>query len=129
MSSQRVSGGKSSAKFLTAVALVCVLSPAAAQQSGAAGASSGEAVYEYWCATCHSAGPNMPGTAALQVKYSGNPPAVLIERPDLTREFIAAIVRSGISVMPPFRKTEITDAELAALTAYIVTTARENASD
>ncbi len=126
MSAQRVSGGKSSSKLLAAIALACVLSPAAAQQSGAA---SGEAVYEYWCATCHSPGPNMPGTAALQVKYGGNPPAVLIERPDLTREFIAAIVRSGISVMPPFRKTEITDAELAALSAYIVSTARDNTSE
>lgn len=129
MSSQRVSGGKSSSMLLAAIALACVLSPAAAQQGGAAGASSGEAVYEYWCATCHSAGPNMPGTAALQVKYGGNPPAVLLERPDLTREFIAAIVRSGISVMPPFRKTEITDAELAALSDYIVATARDNTPD
>jgi mono/diheme cytochrome c family protein len=129
MSAQQASAARSSSKLLAAIVLACGLAPAAAQQSGAAGASSGEAVYEYWCATCHSPGPNMPGTAALQAKYGGNTPAVLIERPDLTREFIAAIVRSGISVMPPFRKTEITDAELAALSAYIVTTARENTSD
>jgi mono/diheme cytochrome c family protein len=35
--------------------------------------------------------------------------------PELTRAF----VRNGVSVMPPFRKTEITDAELAALAAYL----------
>jgi mono/diheme cytochrome c family protein len=28
-------------------------------------------------------------------------------------------VRKGVSVMPPFRKTEISDADLAALAAYL----------
>ena len=84
----------------------------------------GRAVYEYWCATCHAAGPGMPGTQALEVKYNGNLPAVLTQRQDLTAEFVAVIVRTGISVMPPFRKTEITDAELAALGEYIETEAR-----
>jgi mono/diheme cytochrome c family protein len=42
----------------------------------------GRVVYQYWCATCHSAGRGMPGTAALAVKYKGQPntPAVLAER-------------------------------------------------
>jgi mono/diheme cytochrome c family protein len=31
----------------------------------------------------------------------------------------ASFVRSGVSVMPPFRKTEISDADLAALAAYL----------
>jgi mono/diheme cytochrome c family protein len=84
----------------------------------------GAAVYDYWCAGCHAAGPNMPGTQALQVKYDGNPAAVLTERADLTAEFIAVIVRTGISVMPPFRKTEISDADLEALSAWVVATAR-----
>ena len=35
--------------------------------------------------------------------------------PELTRAF----VRTGVSVMPPFRKTEISDADLAALAAYL----------
>ena len=66
----------------------------------------------------------MPGTQALQVKYDGSLPAVLLERPGLTAEYIGAIVRTGISVMPPFRKTEITDAELAALSEYVVRASR-----
>jgi len=28
-------------------------------------------------------------------------------------------VRTGVSVMPPFRKTEISDADLEALAAYL----------
>lgn len=68
----------------------------------------------------------MPGTQALEVKYDGAVSAVLTERGDMTAEFVSAIVRSGISVMPPFRKTEITDAELQALSAYIVASAGRN---
>ncbi|MDD9996599.1 MAG: cytochrome c, partial [Rhodospirillaceae bacterium] len=43
----------------------------------------GEAVYEYWCNTCH--GPEMlkPGTAALAIKYRGELPAALTERTDM----------------------------------------------
>ncbi|MFV0643403.1 MAG: hypothetical protein ACK5NN_02720 [Sphingomonadaceae bacterium] len=32
---------------------------------------------------------------------------------------MALFVRSGISIMPPFRKTEINDAELAAQGKYL----------
>ena len=84
------------------------------------GTDRGESVYTYWCATCHSAGPGMPGTSALQAKYNGETPAVLTERTDLTEEMIASFVRNGVSVMPPFRKTEITDADLRAMAAYLV---------
>jgi len=86
--------------------------------------STGADVYDYWCATCHAPGPGMPGTQALQAKYDGSVPAVLLERPGLSAQYIAAIVRTGISVMPPFRKTEISDADLAALTDYMVEASR-----
>jgi mono/diheme cytochrome c family protein len=33
-------------------------------------------------------------------------------------------VRHGVSVMPPFRKTEVSDADLAALSAYLTRTQR-----
>jgi mono/diheme cytochrome c family protein len=82
-------------------------------------AVSGQAVYERWCAPCHAAGPGHPGTQSLQVKYGGKTPATLLERTDLSREAVAVFVRQGVLMMAPFRKTEITDAELAALTAYV----------
>jgi (+)-pinoresinol hydroxylase len=84
----------------------------------------GQQVFSYWCATCHSAGPGMPGTQALQAKYHGNPPALLLQRTDLTPQLITYFVRNGVSVMPLFRKTEISAADLDALAAYIVATAR-----
>ena len=79
----------------------------------------GEQVYDYWCNACH--GPEMikPGTGALQAKYQGAVPAALTERTDMTPEFVAVIVRQGISMMPFFRPTEISDPDLEALAAYL----------
>lgn len=79
----------------------------------------GRRVFDYWCATCHGAGPQYPGTMALAAKYNGSKPALLEQRTDLTPQITEYFVRHGISVMPPFRKTEISDAELRALAAYL----------
>ncbi|MEJ1963850.1 MAG: cytochrome c [Gammaproteobacteria bacterium] len=64
-------------------------------------------------------GRGNPGTQSLQLKYGGKTPAVLVERTDLAPEAVAVFVRQGVLLMAPFRKTEITDAELKALTAYV----------
>jgi mono/diheme cytochrome c family protein len=79
----------------------------------------GEQVYQRWCVHCHSPGRGNPGTQSLQVKYQGKVPAVLLERTDITPEFITITVRQGAMSMPPFRKTEITDKELVALSKWI----------
>jgi mono/diheme cytochrome c family protein len=91
----------------------------AAQSAEPASAVSGEAVYNRWCTHCHSPGRGNPGTESLQVKYSGKIPAVLVERSDLSPQAVAQFVRSGVLSMPPFRKTEVTDAELAAVAAFV----------
>jgi (+)-pinoresinol hydroxylase len=91
----------------------------AAEPTTKATSVSGEAVYERWCAPCHAAGPGHPGTQSLQIKYGGKTPAVLLERTDLSAQAVTVFVRQGVLMMAPFRKTEITDAELAALSAYV----------
>ena len=113
--------------FLTAMGGLAICVPAFAQGQGevdAATIARGESVYTYWCATCHAEGPGMPGTQALQAKYRGDRPAVLTERTDLTPEIISAFVRNGVSVMPPFRKTEVTDDDLDALSEYVISRSR-----
>jgi len=100
-------------RLLIAGALVALTSVAHAAEP------SGQAVYEHWCAPCHAPGPGHPGTQSLQLKYAGKTPAVLLERTDLNAQAVAAFVRQGVLLMAPFRKTEISDAELAALTAYV----------
>jgi mono/diheme cytochrome c family protein len=113
---------------LFAIAGASLGSVANAQGSGdrAAAIEQGKQVYEYWCATCHGAGlglpgfDGLPGTQQLRIKYRDTRiPAVLDERTDLVPEFIVVIVRQGVSFMPQFRKTEISDAELDALAAYL----------
>ena len=76
-------------------------------------------VFQYWCAPCHDDGAGRPGTIALQILYNGEKPAPLEERTDLLPEYTKTIVRTGISVMPFYRKTEISDADLDALAAYL----------
>ena len=102
---------------LSSAIAACLLLAAAAH--GAEPAASGEAVYQRWCSHCHAAGRGNPGTESLQVKYGGKTPAVLLERRDLNAEAVKVFVRQGILSMPPFRKTEITDTELAALAGYV----------
>jgi (+)-pinoresinol hydroxylase len=114
------------ATSVASVALSAGAYTADAADASAARLAQGEKVFAYWCATCHSSGAGMPGTQALQAKYNGNPPALLLERKDLTPPQIAFFVRNGVSVMAQFRKTEVSDADLEALTTYIVATAKAN---
>jgi len=107
------------AAVTVAVAASAVV-PAAAAESGPAG----RVVYEKWCAPCHDPGIHHPGTHALMAKYQGTKPGALIEWTDLQAATVKQVVRHGISVMPHFRKTEISDAELDALAAYLSRSAR-----
>ena len=86
----------------------------------------GKRVYDYWCLPCHGSGLGLPGfgalpgTQQLAIKYRGTDISPLLtERTDLVPDFVKVIVRQGVSFMPHFRKTEISDAELDALAAYL----------
>jgi mono/diheme cytochrome c family protein len=77
----------------------------------------GHKVYDKWCLPCHGTGVGKPGTDSLAAR--GQKPAVLEERTDLTAPAIKQVVRHGVLFMPMFRKTEISDAELDAICAYL----------
>ena len=83
------------------------------------GAPAGYLVFERSCAVCHGSGPGKPGTRALAAKYKGKLPALLEQRTDLTPEYIRQVVRHGLFVMPFFRKTELSDADLNAIVVYL----------
>ncbi len=114
-------------KPLSILAAAALLSLAAAGSSTAASkpkvdpaqVQHGHDVFQYWCATCHGAGPGHPGTDALGAKYKGAKPALIEERRDLTPEQVRFYVRHGISIMPFFRKTEVSDADLDAIGEYV----------
>lgn len=91
-------------------------------------AQRGNAKFQHSCAPCHGAGVGddghamLPGTDALRIKYKGAVPpvpALLEERKDLTAPVLKVFVRHGSFSMPPFRPTELTDAEIADIAAYI----------
>ncbi|MEO6339231.1 MAG: cytochrome c [Caulobacteraceae bacterium] len=85
----------------------------------------GKARFAYNCAPCHGPGPGddgkpmLPGTQSLQWKYKGSKPAVLEQRSDLPAPVLRTFVRRGSWSMPAFRKTEVTDAEIDAIAAYL----------
>jgi (+)-pinoresinol hydroxylase len=105
-------------KSLLLTALLLPALPAVAATPDAA-APDGAAVYKKWCAPCHAPGVTHPGTHALQAKYKGDWNGVLTEWQDLTPDYVRLTVRKGISVMPQFRKTEISNPELDALARYV----------
>ncbi len=80
--------------------------------------SAGGKIFGKWCSDCHSTAEG-PGSRALERKYQGSVPAVLERRSDLRPDYVNLVVRRGMSFMPSFRKTEISDAELALLSAYL----------
>jgi mono/diheme cytochrome c family protein len=83
------------------------------------GQPAGYVLFQSACAVCHGSGPGKPGSRALAAKYKGSLPALLEERTDLKAPYIKQVVRQGLTVMPLFRKTELSDADLESITAYL----------
>jgi mono/diheme cytochrome c family protein len=102
---------------LVLAAALALAGPALAADPAAV--SRGHDVFQYWCSNCHGPGPGHPGTDALAAKYHAAKSALLEERRDLTPEQVRFYVRHGVSIMPFFRKTEISDADLDAIGAYL----------
>ena len=102
-----------------------VLATTAARAQDSAAAERGNAKYQYMCAPCHGSGAGddgrkmLPGTDALRIKYKGKVSALLEARTDLTAKILRVFVRRGSWSMPPFRPTELTDAEIEDIAAYL----------
>jgi len=85
----------------------------------------GKELFARNCAPCHGAERGdfgramLPGTDAQRIKYQGTMPALLEQRTDLTPELIRTYVRKGTFSMPPFRKTELSDAQVNDISAYL----------
>jgi mono/diheme cytochrome c family protein len=93
--------------------------------------AAGQTVFQLRCAPCHGSDrgadpshPLLPGTDALRIKYRGRLPALLEQRTDLPAPVLKAFVRHGTWSMPPFRKTEISDADIDNIAAYFAMTSQ-----
>ncbi len=119
-----------SAGLLVGIVLVFVAGAGSAQEASRSSAwtrttpkSEGEpkgyVQFQDYCSMCHGEGPGQPGTMALPAKIKGAQPALLSQRTDLTPQLIKLYVRNGTSIMPIFRKTEISDADLDLIADYL----------
>jgi (+)-pinoresinol hydroxylase len=109
-----------SALVLALVTTMCVINPARA--GDAVNAAPGKAAFDRWCLGCHEALPGRgwdPPAGTFVLQQRGVSPADLESRTDLSAQSIRALVRSGINIMPPTRKTELSDKQLDELAAYL----------
>ena len=81
----------------------------------------GKALFTNRCGACHL--PFGMGTNLLtkQRVALGEPPekGLLMNRTDLTADYVKAVVRQGKMAMPRQTKVDITDAELEAVAAFL----------
>src|SRR5688572_6116488 len=90
----------------------------------AADAPAGKRLFDRHCAECHAPGAGRPGTQQLGWSR-GKDRAVLELRRDLAADYISFVVRNGLLEMPPFRPTEIDDAQLRELAGYLIASAKK----
>jgi mono/diheme cytochrome c family protein len=82
----------------------------------AADVATGEQLYTARCALCHTG--FAPGTIMLGRRL-GQERALLAERSDLAADYVRYVVRHGLLGMPPFTRVDLTEAELAQVSAYL----------
>ena len=87
--------------------------------AGAAGAAEpkGRDVFENYCSHCHGPG-DAPATVQLG-RTRGADKALITERTDLVPEYVQFVVRHGLKSMPPFAPSDLDDAKLKALIAFL----------
>ena len=97
-----------------------------ARAEDVAAVAAGKSVFQLRCAPCHGADRGgdpahalLPGTDALRIKYQGKVPTLLEQRTDLTAPVLHVFLRHGTWSMPPFRKTELSDADIDHIAAYL----------
>jgi mono/diheme cytochrome c family protein len=81
----------------------------------------GASVFSYHCGYCHLSFGMGTNLLTKQQVIAGNPPAMglLTNRTDLQADYVKAVVRQGKGAMPPQTRVDITDAELATVSAYL----------
>lgn len=125
LSVRQIAGTAALSMALVGLALITPIDAAEAadQVQVKLATSPGEQTYMKWCAECHASAIG-PGTKALEKRYKGQVPAILQMRTGIPAELVTYTVRHGVGFMPPFRKTEISDLQLASLANYLSSVAK-----
>jgi mono/diheme cytochrome c family protein len=85
------------------------------------GKQDGPALFSNRCGGCHLAGGMGTNLLTKQRVAAGEAPesGLLVNRKDLTVDFIKAVVRRGKLAMPRLTRVDVTDAELDAIAHYL----------
>lgn len=106
-------------RVVSAVFGLLAAAPVPAPLSGpvlAQDASNGKTLFTRNCGGCHL--DRGFGTRALSARVPAEQ-AKLEDRPDLTADYVQTAVRHGIGSMPAIRRSELTEAELRSIAAYL----------
>lgn len=99
-----------------AAILIGVTAGAAQAADQGANPSYGKMRYDRMCAPCHNKGYWAANRLGARL---GKENAVLENRTDLNTQYIETVVRRGMGSMPPYRKTELSPADLDAISKYL----------
>ena len=105
------------AAFAFATATSALVAPADAADSPLSSQQQqGQKLFRGTCFYCHS--EKVWGTLSLERRRPAGD-ALLEKRTDLTPDFVRTVVRNGVGSMPAYRRTELNDAEVNAIIAYL----------
>ncbi len=100
-----------SMSFLVAALVSCAMPAVGAEMTG-------REVFDHYCTYCHGS-EDGPGTMQLS-RTRGKDQALLTKRTNLSADYVEYVVRHGLRSMPPFVPSDLTDAKLKALVAFLV---------
>lgn len=110
---------------ILSIALLAFAAPAMAQDvQGAPAAQDGAALFVEKCGMCHREVDRVAGMGTFLIaRRDPQGDAMLEHRGMLTPEYISAAIRVGIGNMPRVSRAEVSDAQLAAISQYLVDSA------
>jgi mono/diheme cytochrome c family protein len=76
----------------------------------------GRKLFHGTCFYCH--GERVWGTFALAQRLGPNR-GLLEKRNDLVADYVRIVIRAGVGGMPPYRRTELSDADADAIVNYL----------
>ena len=83
----------------------------------AAAEMTGKEIFDHYCTHCHGSADD-PGTMQLS-RTRGKDRGLLIQRTDLASDYVEYVVRHGLRSMPAFVPSDLTDAQLKELVAFL----------
>ncbi|GEM_PF-701330 len=121
----------SAKRFLPAMIVLALAGAAQGQDlQGTPAEESGRALFDEKCAMCHREANMVTGMGTFLIAKRDQTNSPMLENRDiLTPDYIEAAIRNGIGNMPRISRGEVSDAQLAAISDYLVAAAAEEDSE